>query len=509
MPNTHSHCYFMSFLLGLFLTLLLGCGPDERLPERWATCDDIQTRQSVWNSPATGVDLSDYTDGQLKYLGCAGFRCSEPFRCEYDSVNHILDIGGVGGVRAMIDPGNENGDDWSYDGERCCDKALGPCAAPIDKKSVHAMCRALGYRGGKLIETTESAIECPGIRASDTDGKEWTSDFTTPAKSGQRWRCYRHYGIDFPEVDFPELHLETPQINTPKLPGCGFSRLLTPLLFLFIFFSIVFRAIQLLRRAMKRKSRRIDPNADVPLKGYVPGAKARGDKARRMAAKEEQRLQKRSKDLIVSEPEPSNHSESEKDRGSIGAWLLLLLALLALLGAAAYWYVNQSNTPEPISVSAESARAKSDMPLDKAVERDSASEPDSTLDDDGKTVAAKGATQPPEAEATKRHRLRVRDISAPSAKCRSAIAYLLDNRNDQLKFCQQYRRGESKPSVNGKIRLSFLSGKGGKVFDLKAVEDSLNKENLSDCLQRRLKTWRFPRDCPGEIGVTFVYADGN
>jgi cysteine-rich repeat protein len=163
-----------------------------------ATCDDILTNMNVWGLVSQGVDLREYTNSTLHYIGCPSDGCgANTFYCNYDVNAGTLQFGtnSGGSMRALVDPDDANGDMMpnSYGG--CCNGPMGLCNAPDSNNNnnggvvmVEALCAALGYDTGMIVRQ-ENGNSCPEAHAVTQDGLQWSSDWVSSQGAGLEYLC--------------------------------------------------------------------------------------------------------------------------------------------------------------------------------------------------------------------------------------------------------------------------------------------------------------------------------
>jgi hypothetical protein len=162
-----------------------------------ATCDDILTNVNVWGQPSQGVDLREYTNSTLHYIGCPTNGCTpDTFYCDYDSQAGTLQFGtsSGGALRAAVDPNDANGDMMPVSFNGCCAGPLGLCNAPdmsnnnVNVVMVEALCEALGYSEGMVLRQ-ENGNSCPEPHAVTSDGLQWSSDWVNSLGAGMEYLC--------------------------------------------------------------------------------------------------------------------------------------------------------------------------------------------------------------------------------------------------------------------------------------------------------------------------------
>ena len=130
----------------------------------------------------------------LHFIGCNGNGCTtSSFFCVEDPNNETLTFGTsvLSAMRALVDPGNLNGDDMTGGSPNCC-SAANPdriCNAPDKPADATALCEALGYAAGTVIAVI--ANFCPEAEdfSVSNNGLEWSSDFVTTNGFGQEFTC--------------------------------------------------------------------------------------------------------------------------------------------------------------------------------------------------------------------------------------------------------------------------------------------------------------------------------
>ena len=161
-------------------------------------CADIETTENVWGSSASGVDLRDYTDSTLHWMGCNGNGCSvSSFYCNSDVSAETLEFGSSDTLRMVVDPGDVLGDTLSPSTSGGCCSSSNPngiCNGfNLDNNDfagnpAEDLCWALGYSSGQIL--AESATNtCPEGHSESSDGTVWSSDFDATAGHGRAYQC--------------------------------------------------------------------------------------------------------------------------------------------------------------------------------------------------------------------------------------------------------------------------------------------------------------------------------
>jgi cysteine-rich repeat protein len=163
-----------------------------------ATCDDILTNMNVWGQVSQGVDLRQFTNSTLHYIGCPSNGCApNTFYCDYDAQAGTLQFGtnSTGAMRACVDPNDANGDAMPNSFGGCCNGPMGLCNAPnshnngVNVVMVEALCASLGYSSGTLVREINDNT-CPQPHALTPDGLSWSSDWSSnPAGAGMEYLC--------------------------------------------------------------------------------------------------------------------------------------------------------------------------------------------------------------------------------------------------------------------------------------------------------------------------------
>eukprot|EP00425_Heterocapsa_triquetra_P022560 CAMPEP_0195155006 /NCGR_PEP_ID=MMETSP0448-20130528/183938_1 /TAXON_ID=66468 /ORGANISM="Heterocapsa triquestra, Strain CCMP 448" /LENGTH=1096 /DNA_ID=CAMNT_0040193787 /DNA_START=67 /DNA_END=3355 /DNA_ORIENTATION=+ len=171
---------------------------DTKVPSRWgyhlkggfatkvhrsgrvATCKDLLVNYKVWGRTGKGIDVSKYTGGRMKWIGCMGDGCSaNTFYCNDQSDG--ITFGSQGTLRGLLGntvPNRHYG---------CCSRRhpSSVCNAMDKTKDITALCRNLGYTRGTILESRKSNW-CPEVEFSK--GK-WGSDFVNSHGYGHKFRC--------------------------------------------------------------------------------------------------------------------------------------------------------------------------------------------------------------------------------------------------------------------------------------------------------------------------------
>jgi hypothetical protein len=159
-------------------------------PPMPATCDYMRTTARKWGLVANGLDLREYTDGTLEWIGTEG-GCFSSFFCTDDATSLRFGANNCGALRVLLDPNNSKGDDADpgSSGYRCSSSSFpnGVTNAPDKAADVQALCVALGYSVGTL--EARGVNYCPEAEAVGGNPKDWSSDFASSSGTGLRFRC--------------------------------------------------------------------------------------------------------------------------------------------------------------------------------------------------------------------------------------------------------------------------------------------------------------------------------
>ncbi|MBT3221354.1 MAG: AgmX/PglI C-terminal domain-containing protein [Proteobacteria bacterium] len=73
----------------------------------------------------------------------------------------------------------------------------------------------------------------------------------------------------------------------------------------------------------------------------------------------------------------------------------------------------------------------------------------------------------------------------------------------QLKYCYEMRLKE-KPDLHGKVAMAWTI-EAGQVVDVFTMENLTGDDQLSSCIERKIKRWRFPETSEGDVNWPFVF----
>lgn len=155
-------------------------------------CEDLEFSGTIWGQEARGVDLRQYTNSTLHFIGCNGNGCpADSFFCTVDRANLVLTFGTTSSValRALVDPDDAAGDDMSGNLAGCATASVPTSIsnAPDKPEDANALCRALGFASG-TVERVNANV-CPEPTALDPEGQTWTNDYIASAGYGRVFTC--------------------------------------------------------------------------------------------------------------------------------------------------------------------------------------------------------------------------------------------------------------------------------------------------------------------------------
>jgi len=194
-----------------------------------ANCQSLLVNYPVWGYTARGVDLSQFTNREFKWMGCLNGRSSckaDSFYCT-DGPDTLewgsKDTSSYGTMRAVL--GNEIITSMEAG---CCGWSAGPSEAPghcllnsPDKNAdVQALCQQLGFASGTVERVSNNG--CPEVH---WDGISWTHDSVRSIGYGRVFRCTGTM------IAVPLLPVSKGQPASPLLPpsrGQPASPLLPP-----------------------------------------------------------------------------------------------------------------------------------------------------------------------------------------------------------------------------------------------------------------------------------------
>ena len=122
-------------------------------------CEDLEFSGTIWGQEARGVDLRQYTNSTLHFIGCNGNGCpADSFFCTVDRANLVLTFGTTSNValRALSDP-----DDGLVVG------------ASTDRSAASLELLELDLRSGPCLACYETGAPVHAILSSDTSRKRW------------------------------------------------------------------------------------------------------------------------------------------------------------------------------------------------------------------------------------------------------------------------------------------------------------------------------------------------
>lgn len=149
-----------------------------------AVCSELEVSTTMWGLSSTGIDLTVYTSGTLKFIGCTGQGCAaNTFYCDDTSGDLRFGTTSTLALRALLGsivPTTNPGCATSS-------QADGVVNAPDQSASATSLCSQLGYSFGS-IEAVGTSDICPEIHYNST-GLTWESDFVTSSGFGKQFRC--------------------------------------------------------------------------------------------------------------------------------------------------------------------------------------------------------------------------------------------------------------------------------------------------------------------------------
>lgn len=86
---------------------------------------------------------------------------------------------------------------------------------------------------------------------------------------------------------------------------------------------------------------------------------------------------------------------------------------------------------------------------------------------------------------------------------RDQIIAVINRNKGQIIYC--YEKGlQAKPSIGGRVAVSFIIGAAGRITQANVAESSLGSNLVENCMLQRMKTWQFPRPV-GKVNVDVLY----
>ncbi|MGZ3771275.1 MAG: AgmX/PglI C-terminal domain-containing protein, partial [Bdellovibrio sp.] len=86
---------------------------------------------------------------------------------------------------------------------------------------------------------------------------------------------------------------------------------------------------------------------------------------------------------------------------------------------------------------------------------------------------------------------------------RDQIIAVINRNRGQIVYC--YEKGlQAKPSIGGRVAVSFVIGPAGKITVAKVAESSLGSDLVESCMLAKMKTWQFPHPV-GHVNVDVLY----
>jgi len=147
------------------------------------TCKQLMTKYQVWGKDASGIDVSKYTDGKMKWLGCMGDGCKPTdFFCTQKRDEIVF--GATGTMRAVLGKNVPS----TPKGPLACGSRKNPTGMfnPMDRsKDIDRMCQMMGYTRGTILKRRKQNF-CPGVTSTKTG---WGSNFRVQTSYGSEFRC--------------------------------------------------------------------------------------------------------------------------------------------------------------------------------------------------------------------------------------------------------------------------------------------------------------------------------
>jgi outer membrane biosynthesis protein TonB len=86
---------------------------------------------------------------------------------------------------------------------------------------------------------------------------------------------------------------------------------------------------------------------------------------------------------------------------------------------------------------------------------------------------------------------------------RDQVAAVIRRHLGEVRYC--YEKGlQVKPSLRGRVAMTFVIGGNGRVKTAHVRRSSLRSKTVESCIVRKLKTWKFPRPV-GNVNVKVTY----
>lgn len=86
---------------------------------------------------------------------------------------------------------------------------------------------------------------------------------------------------------------------------------------------------------------------------------------------------------------------------------------------------------------------------------------------------------------------------------RDQIIAVINRNKGQIIYC--YEKGlQAKPTIGGRVAVSFVIGAAGRITQANVAESSLGSNMVENCMLQKMKTWQFPRPV-GKVNVDVLY----
>lgn len=86
---------------------------------------------------------------------------------------------------------------------------------------------------------------------------------------------------------------------------------------------------------------------------------------------------------------------------------------------------------------------------------------------------------------------------------RDQIIAVINRNKGQIIYC--YEKGlQAKPSIGGRVSVSFVIGAAGRITTANIAESSLGSNMVENCMLGKMKSWQFPRPV-GRVNVDVLY----
>lgn len=86
---------------------------------------------------------------------------------------------------------------------------------------------------------------------------------------------------------------------------------------------------------------------------------------------------------------------------------------------------------------------------------------------------------------------------------RDQIIAVINRNKGQILYC--YEKGlQAKPSIGGRVAVSFVIGAAGRITQASVAESSLGSQSVETCMLAKMRNWQFPRPV-GKVNVDVLY----